>query len=449
MKKRPFLFVILCGIFLSTACGEKSSKDTGNANSGHGSGECQLSTKTTSCTPGVGDGLSSEGPIVICDYAGLKNIQSGLDKHYVLGRDIDARASWSEGEDINDLPCTPYDGNEDTELTEDFCSGMTPLALGRRSREFTGHFDGQNYKICDLYIQTAFDHGNGNSVGLFSSIIGGSIRNVHLLSVRVNNSGTATTGGLVGAAGGVLPGETLDALTLIDNCSVTGKISGQGFVGGLIGNNSSYVSNSYGDVTIEGGITGALIGYNSKRIISCHASGSVTGIGASESLGGGAAGGLVGESYNESGSSENVIFNSYANVVVSGEGPLGPLVGRVTAFHISNSYGVGKVMGNGENVGGLIGSLDTSDSPSELNDNFWDKSTTGQNESFQGDGSRSESGGLDTSSMQQACPEGTTVGICALGDGFVFQKGQYPKAKKCTRCNDGDIVYGTELVGGQ
>ena len=134
MKKRPFLFVILCGIFLSTACGEKSSKGTENANSGHVSEECQLGAAATSCTPGVGDGLSSENPIVICDYAGLKNIQSGLNKHYVLGRDIDARASWSEGEDINGQPCTPYDGNKTTELTEDFCSGMTPLAIGTLGR---------------------------------------------------------------------------------------------------------------------------------------------------------------------------------------------------------------------------------------------------------------------------------------------------------------------------
>ena len=233
--------------------------------------------QTTSCTPGDGDGLSSENPIVICDYAGLKNIQSGLDKHYVLGRDIDARASWSEGEDINDLPCTPYDGNEATELTEDFCSGMPPLA-SEPLETFTGHFDGQNYKICDLYIHTAFDSEKSTSVGLFSSVIGGSIRNVHLLSVRVKSSGTDSTGGLAGGAGGVLPGGTADAFTLIDNCSVTGKISGRRKVGGLLGNNSGHVSNSYGNVIIEGKIAGALIGYNSKRIISCHASGSVTGI---------------------------------------------------------------------------------------------------------------------------------------------------------------------------
>ena len=138
--------------------------------------------------------------------------------------------------------------------------------------------------------------------------------------------------------------------------------------------------------------------------------------------------------------------------MVSGEGPLGPLVGKIGDFPISNSYGVGKVIGDRENVGGLIGWANTKDGPSELNDNFWDKNTTGQSESSQGDGSRSESGGLDTSSMQRACPEEDIGGICALGDGFVFQEGQYPKAKKCTSCRDDNIehiVYGTELVGGQ
>ena len=329
---------------------------------------------------------------------------------------------------------------------------MTPLALGEGSSGiFTGHFDGQNYKISDLYIHTAFDYGNNEHAGLFSKIVGGSIKNVHLLSVRVKNSGTAVTGGLAGIIGGALVGTFVDAFTLMDNCSVTGKISGQGHVGGLAGINYGHVSNSYGDVTIEGWITGGLIGYNTKHIISCYASGSVTGIGgASELLGGRSVGGLVGKSYSdESLSLDSRILNSYANVVVSGEGPLGPLVGQITAFHISNSYGVGKVMGDGENIGGLIGLVDTFDGLSELNDNFWDKNTTEQSESSQGDGRRSESGGLDTSSMQQACPEGSTVGICALGDGFVFQEGQYPKVKKCTRCKDRDIVYGTELVGGQ
>ena len=185
--------------------------------------------------------------------------------------------------------------------------------------------------------------------------------------------------------------------TLIDNCSVTGKISGQIYVGGLVGNNNSgHVSNSYGNVTIEGGITGALVGYNAMRIISCHASGSVTGIGPVNHWGVGSAGGLVGTSYGDSTSSEDGIFNSYANAVVSGEGPLGALVGEAASSHISNSYGVGKVISNGGgNVGGLIGRVDTFDDPSELNDNFWDKNTTEQSESSQSDGSRSESGGLD------------------------------------------------------
>ena len=39
--------------------------------------------------------------------------------------------------------------------------------------------------------------------------------------------------------------------------------------------------------------------------------------------------------------------------------------------------------------------------------------------------------GLTTAQMQVACPAGTTTGICALGDGFVFEAGKYPKVKKC------------------
>ena len=83
---------------------------------------------------------------------------------------------------------------------------------------------------------------------------------------------------------------------------------------------------------------------------------------------------------------------------------------------------------------------------------FWDTQTTGQSTSAGGAGAV----GLTTAQMQVACPAGTTTGICALGDGFVFAAGKYPKVKKClSNCRNNyshetnPPTFSDELVGGQ
>ena len=119
----------------------------------------------------------------------------------------------------------------------------------------------------------------------------------------------------------------------------------------------------------------------------------------------------------------------------------GSLLGGGETIGIDNSYGVGPVdNGGGGTSGGLVGQNPFS-SPTN---SFWNTETTGQTSSSGG------GTGLTTANMQVACSDYTT-GICALGDGFIFEAGQYPKVKKClTNCSSvTDATFSDELVGGQ
>ena len=118
----------------------------------------------------------------------------------------------------------------------------------------------------------------------------------------------------------------------------------------------------------------------------------------------------------------------------------GSLLGAGEGPEIYNSYGVGPVDNGG---GGTSGGIAGANEGSTIN-SFWDTETTGQTSS-PGGGT-----GLTTANMQVACSDYTT-GICTLGDGFIFEAGQYPKVKKClTNCSSvTDATFSDELVGGQ
>ena len=369
-------------------------------------------------------GSTAENPIIICDYEGLKKITTqGLDKHYKVGSDIDAQASWSEGEEN----CGAYDGTNIASSSP--CAGMAQFG------HLTGSFDGGGYVIGKLYLH--------NSGGLFarSGLTGrvAPIKNVHLRELRVVDTNTALeslTGGLIDDAD----------YAQIDNCSVGGHIFGSGATGGLAGGNgtngSVVIYNSYAHVRVNGrhagGVLGS-VGTSGGRVVSSYAKGHVTGNGSNYSL----VGGLVGLV------NIGVILNSYADIRVSGGSKQGSLIGSMTGT-ISNSYGVGEVVGTGTDTGGLVGDASLEDGGVTFQNLFWDTTTTTQSSSDGVDGQPTTTGGLSTAQMQVACTEGSTAGICALGAGFIFTENEYPKIKKCTSsCDTNTPVFGTELIGGQ
>ena len=170
---------------------------------------------------------------------------------------------------------------------------------------YTGTFDGGGHTITGLTInQSGTDH-----VGLFGCIGGrGTVKNLTLENVNI--IGHDNVGGVVGST-------DYDSSTVTD-CTVSGTVSGNSNVGGVVGYHyASTVSSctASGDVTGMGNNVGGVVGYNNSSVTACyHASGSVSGANF--------VGGVVG-------------FTNH----------------RVTACYNAS----GDVMGTGDRVGGVAG----------------------------------------------------------------------------------------------
>ncbi len=356
-----------------------------------------------------GDG-SAASPYQMADIYGVQGIgsvgMSNFGKSYVLANNIDATVTknWL---DVNGATV-----------------GFAPI--GNASQPFWGTFDGQNHTISNLVINRPsenyvglFGQSNGidspssiSNVGLVNPIVTGNTNvgalvgyNTGIISNSYASGGTVTgtsyVGGLVGynyatSAGAISIGSISNSYvsggTVSGNSSIGGlagfndiggsidssHASGTKVIsaatdtsanaGGLVGNNSGAISNSFvsnGSVSSNAGTTsnwaynfGGLVGQNTGSISASYVSG-----GSVSSVGNGSynIGGLVG--YNNSG---GTIDSDYAsNVTVSGNyTDVGGLVGN-NSGSISNSYASGGTVSASSNgVGGLVGynygTIDTS-----------------------------------------------------------------------------------------
>jgi hypothetical protein len=128
-------------------------------------------------------------------FNAFANTAAGAARNYVLISDIEAVGAW-----------TPIGG------------GSAPM--------FTGSFDGSGHVIEGITVNTP----NADDVGMFGAVgNGGTIRNLGLLNVDIN--GRNNTGGVAGritAAGAGI-------VSTIENCFVTGTVTGNNNVGGIVG----------------------------------------------------------------------------------------------------------------------------------------------------------------------------------------------------------------------
>nr|WP_315526064.1 YDG domain-containing protein [uncultured Achromobacter sp.] len=176
--------------------------------------------------------LASEYSLAVSNSHQLQLMSYDLNASYNIVRDIDAKATGTSGSGMWGV------------------GGFSPIGNGA---QFMGSLDGQGHVISNLTV------GNNTSFsGLFGFIgVTGTVRNVGL--------DNAVVGGFIqsGALAAVNYGT-------IDNVFANAKVSAQGFgngVGGLVGQNSGTISNSYssGTVTTNGpiiGQVGGLVGYN-------------------------------------------------------------------------------------------------------------------------------------------------------------------------------------------
>lgn len=236
-------------------------------------------------------------------------------------------------------------------LTADIDLGSVLFTgIGSAAAPFTGVFDGQKHKVSGLVMSGT------ENVGFFNVILGATVKNLTLSNVSVN--GQKQVGALVGKADAKLDTKDLskNVASLIGSCTVTGVVTGSEAVGGLVGLNvgvsdsktgfstaSTIHSSSFtGTVNGTGSKIGGLVGDNSGSITGSSASGTVSAVNANM------VGGLVGNATGE-------IYDSHADVAVTGKEYVGGLVGSCSG-KLERCYSLGAVSGEGC-TGSLAGTL--------------------------------------------------------------------------------------------
>ena len=334
------------------ACGER---ETCTAWSGRplavsvGTG-CALPAEDSGFNGGSG---TSTDPYLICNYTQLGLMRSGLGASYELGQDIDAVASWEEG----DAGCNAYDGS--TVPVNDACSGWVPV--GNNGSRFTGSLDGGGYVISNLYVWL-FSFGREYGALFGYAAQGAVIRNIGLTALSITSISYSNSPSVFAYAGGLAAYNS----GTITNSYAAGSVSSRGYSavisygGGLVGYNAqdgtirnSYALSSVLSKSDGSSYAGGLAAYNSGKIYDSYAAlGPVSnGAGSSASP---TIGGLAG--YNS-----GTITNSYAAAPLSlGSGStsptLGGLVGNNSGTISGINYFVDSSGSNGIGTGGACGS---------------------------------------------------------------------------------------------
>jgi hypothetical protein len=153
-------------------------------------------------------------------------------------------------------------------------NGWKPI--GNSSARFNGGYDGNGYKISNLYM----NYPKYSNVGLFGYCIGATLENIVVENVDV--TGLMWVGGLVGHFSGELPWKDGNAYGNIYNCSVSGSIKAGTRGGGLIGYSKYakiYWSHTNVDVESIGvdQVMGSFAGYLGDGVLisNCYSRGTV------------------------------------------------------------------------------------------------------------------------------------------------------------------------------
>ena len=134
------------------------------------------------------------------------------------------------------------------------------------SNKYTGTFDGGGHTIKGLTVTT-----NDQFVGLFGSIgYAGTVKNVMMEDVQItSNRSSGFAGGVAGYSDGT-----------IENCSVSGSVSGTVYVGGVVGAQwEGSITGCSSSATVKGMVhVGGVVGQTNggATLTACYATGNVT-----------------------------------------------------------------------------------------------------------------------------------------------------------------------------
>ena len=152
--------------------------------------------------------------------------------------------------------------DKDIDLTG---KGWTPIGTNYENR-YKGTFDGRGHTIKGLTVTT-----NDQFVGLFGYLDrAGTVKNVVMEDIQITSNHvlmSGNTGGVVGSSWGT-----------IENCSVSGSVSGTNCVGGVVGVQiGGSITGCSSSATVKGTrYVGGVAGEKQGTMIACYATGDVT-----------------------------------------------------------------------------------------------------------------------------------------------------------------------------
>ena len=254
------------------------------------------------------------------EYTYTVSLAAAEDPGYTVSEDgntyevynADGLLAWNKAVQGNlSLNCT---------LTDDInLTGKEWTPIGDYDNRYTGTFDGGGHTITGLTVTTSDQY-----AGLFGRIgSGGKVKDVTLEEVKIeSNNDMSAVGGVAGRSYGTL-----------ENCSVSGSVSGSG----------------------NNGTAGGVVGYQSG--------GSLTGCSSSATVNaGGVAGGVAG--LTDSGATLTACYATgdvTLESINSGGNFVGGVVGSNTSCTLKACYAWGSVTGSGSGtiyVGGVTGTND-------------------------------------------------------------------------------------------
>lgn len=300
----------------------------------------------------------------IQDWEDLADIEDNMSGSYTLANDLNA-----ETDGYSEYASGSANGGD----------GWDPL--GTNLNRFNGVLDGNGYKIEDLTILREGE----DLVGLFAGIdTDGEVKN---LTVDVDSIvGREEVGVFAGSSWGEItncwanapvdgvwddpmtPGSVAwagglvgDNWGTITNCYATGAVTGELYVGGLVGENGSagVISESYATGPVTGTMSGVggLVGLNQGDITECYATGSVEYEQKFSDDDPIYVGGLVGANSDDgditNSYATNAVFDSTADDSFYGGAIAGGILGNSS---ITLSYSAGNL--TGETTGGIAGFAD-------------------------------------------------------------------------------------------
>ena len=277
------------------------------------------------------------------EYTYTVSLAAAEDPGYTVSEDgrtytvtsADGLLAWNEAA-RNDLSinCT---------LTKDIdLTGIDWTPIGNYDNSYTGIFDGGGHTITGLTVT-----GSDRYAGLFGCIgSGGTVKDVTLEEVKIeSNNDMSAVGGVAGRSYGTL-----------ENCSVSGSVSGSGIAGGVVGYQSGgFLTGCSSSATVNaGGVAGGVAGLTDSgaTLTACYATGDVT----LESInsGGNFVGGVVGSN------TSCTLKACYAWGSVTGSGSGTIYVGGVTGTNDEGTltacyHANGTVSGPDGTTGGVTG----------------------------------------------------------------------------------------------